>query len=67
MDTYDDSDLMTRLQLLNTDEWPSGREQELIVAAEAHHRLRFLNEEQPRLEHLAEDWIELIRASSGKL
>ena len=67
MDNYDGSDMMKQLHLLNVDEWPSGREHELIVAAEAHHRLRFLNENQPRLEHLAEDWIELVRASSGKI
>ena len=66
MGNYDESDMMTQLQLLNADERPSGREHELVVAAEAHHRLRILNDNQPRLEHLAEDWIKLIRTSSGK-
>jgi hypothetical protein len=67
MDNYDGSGTMTQLHQVKTDEWRSGSEHELIVAAQAHHRLRLLNENQPRLEHLDEDWIELIRASSGKI
>jgi hypothetical protein len=41
-------------------------EHELVVAAEAHHRARILDADRPQLEDLAEEWIEMLRASSAK-
>jgi len=44
----------------------SGLEQQRVFAAEAHHRLPALNDDRTRLEDLAEEWIELLRANSRK-
>jgi len=66
MDTHDDDQMKTHLQQVDVNERRARREYELMLAAEAHHRLQLLNGSRPRLEDLAEEWIELLRASSGK-
>mgnify|MGYP001826945283 CR=1 FL=1 len=66
MNTYDDADMTTQLQQVYLDERPSNYKQELALAVEAQHRLRLLNGDGPRLEDLAGEWIELLRASRRK-
>jgi len=53
MNKCDDTDMTTQLQQLNLDVRPTIFEQELVLAAEAQHRLRLLNGDRPRLEDLA--------------
>ena len=66
MNEYDDAHMATQLQQVNLDERPTIFEQELVLAAEAQHRLRLLDGDRPRLEDLAGEWIELLRASRRK-
>ena len=66
MNKYDDTDMTTQLQQVNLDVRPTIFEQELVLAAEAQHRLRLLNGDRLRLEDLAGEWIELLRASRRK-
>ena len=62
----DDAHMMTQLQQWDVDERRAQREHELVLAAEALHRQRILDCDQVRLEDLAKEWIELLRASSAK-
>mgnify|MGYP001551765154 FL=1 len=66
MDKSSETYITTQFQQVEMEERPSRAERDLVLAAEAHHRLRLLNDDQTRLEDLAEEWIELIRASSRK-
>ena len=66
MDKSSETHITTQLQQVDLEERPSRAERDLVLAAEAHHRLRLLNDDQTRLEDLAEEWIELLRASSRK-
>ena len=66
MDKSSETHITTQLQQVDLEERPSRAEGDLVLAAEAHHRLRLLNDDQTRLEDLAEEWIELLRASSRK-
>ena len=66
MDRHDDTRTMARLQKWEADDRHSDRERELLLAAEAHHRLSLLSGNRPRLEDLAGEWIELLRDSNGK-
>lgn len=66
MDKSAKTHIMTHRQQLDPEERLSRVEQELILAAAAHHRLRLLIDDRTRLEDLAEEWIELLRASSRK-
>ena len=65
MDRNDDAREMLSLQQRDEDERRARREHELRLAAEAHHRLRILNGDRVRLEDLAGEWIELLRASGA--
>jgi len=66
MDQSAETNITTQLQHVDLEEPPSRVEQELVHAAEAHHRLRLLIDNRTRFEDLAEEWIELLRASSRK-
>ena len=66
MNKCDDVDMTTQLQQVNLDERLTIFEQELVLAAEAQHRLHLLNGDRPRLEDLAGEWIDLLRASRRK-
>ena len=66
MDRDDDTRMTARLQEREADDRHSARDRELLLAAEAHHRLSILSGDRPRLEDLAGEWIELLRDSSGK-
>ena len=66
MDRDDDARMMKQLQQWDVDERQARREHEMVLAAEARHRQRILNDERVRLEDLATEWIELLRASSAK-
>ncbi|MGD2076221.1 MAG: hypothetical protein PVI91_10520 [Gammaproteobacteria bacterium] len=62
----DDTHAMTQLQQWDVDERRVQPEHELTLAAEAHHRLCILKADRPRLDDLAGEWIELLRASGAK-
>jgi hypothetical protein len=66
MDKSAETNITTQLQHVDLEERPSRVEQELEHAAEAHHRFYLLIDDRTRLEDLAEEWIELLRASSRK-
>ena len=66
MHIEDDARMMTQLQQWDVDERPAQVEYERVLAAEALHRQRILNSDQLRLEDLAGEWIELLRASRAK-
>ena len=66
MDKSAETHITTQLQQVDLEERPSRAERDLVLAAEAHHRLRLLIDDRTRLEDLAEEWIELLRASSRK-
>jgi hypothetical protein len=57
---------MAQLQEWEADDRRSDRDRELLLAAEAQHRLSILRGDSTRLEDLAGEWIDLLRASSGK-
>lgn len=66
MDKSSETHITTQLQQVDLEVRPSMAERDLVLAAEAHHRLRLLIDDRTRLEDLAEEWIELLRASSRK-
>jgi len=66
MNSFEDAYITTQLQEVDLVERPSSDERALLLAAEAQHRQRLLNGDRPRLEDLAEEWIELLRASRQK-
>ena len=66
MDKSSETYITTQFQQVELEERTSRAEGDLVLAAEAHHRLRLLNDDQTRLEDLVEEWIELLRASSRK-
>jgi hypothetical protein len=64
MDKTADSHVTRQLQLVDPGEQLSRVERELMLAAGARHRSRLLNDDGARLEDLAVEWIELLRAST---
>ena len=66
MYTDDDARMMMQLQQWGVDERPAQVEYERMLVAEALHRQRLLDSDQLRLEDLAGEWIELLRASRAK-
>lgn len=66
MDKDDDHRMMTQLQPWDVDERRARRERERVLVSEALHRQRLLDGDRPRLEDLAAEWIELLRASRAK-
>lgn len=66
MNGFEDANKTTQSQKPDLVERPTGDERALVPAAEAQHRQRLLNGDRPRLEGLAEQWIELLRASRQK-
>ena len=66
MDKDKDAYMMMQLQQSILDERRARREYEMLLAAEARHRLRILNDNRTRLEDLAGEWIEMLRDNMGK-
>ena len=66
MDHDDNTRRITQLQHWDLDEPRARRQHELMLAAEAHHRLRVLSSDWSEVEHLAQQCIELLRASNRK-
>ncbi len=62
MYTDDDLHMTTQLRQIPAQEQTSDREKRLLLAAEVHHREQLLSGDRPRLEDMAQEWIELLRA-----
>ncbi len=62
MYTEDELHMMAQLQQICPVEQTSVREERLLLAAQTHHRQRLLSGDRPRLEDMAQEWIELLNA-----
>ena len=68
MDRNEHRHTTAQLQQCGADQRQSKRDRKLRNAAEAHHhRQRLMKGDSVRLQDLAVEWIELLRASRGKI
>ena len=62
MDRNEHRHTTAQLQQCGADQRQSKRDRKLRNAAEAHHRQRLMKGDSVRLQDLAVEWIELLRA-----
>jgi len=67
MDRNEHRHTTAQLQQCGADQPQSKPDRKLRIAAEAHHRQRLVKGDCVRLQDLAVEWIELLRASRGKI